>query len=48
MGQLVPHFQRTISVVSWSPKGDDRKLYQAASFKNSSRCSMTPLRTGHD
>src|ERR1700730_885072 len=41
MGQLVPGLPRAIRVARSSPKGDDRKPYQASSFKNSSRRFMT-------
>jgi hypothetical protein len=41
MGQLAPSPQRAVRGLHSSPKGDDRKLYQASPFKNSSRRSMT-------
>ena len=43
MGQLAPNSQRAVRLVCSSPRGDDRKPYQASSFKNSSRRSMTSL-----
>jgi hypothetical protein len=43
MGQLVPSLPRAIHGARSSPNGDDRKLYQASSFKNSSGRSMTSL-----
>ena len=41
MGQLVPLPPEAIRVAHSSPKGDDRKPYQASSFKNSSGRFMT-------
>jgi hypothetical protein len=49
MGQLAPNSQRAVRVVCSSPKGDDRKLCETSSFKNSSRRFMiAPLRIGRD
>jgi hypothetical protein len=44
MGQLAPNPQRAVRVVCSSPKGDDRKLCETSSFKNSSR-SVSKRRT---
>ena len=49
MGQLAPSSQRAVRVALSSPNGDDRKPYQASSFKISSGRSMTsPFRMERD